>query len=267
MMRAVVLACALAFSVAAHAQAPLPIEAFGRLPAITDAALSPDGGRVALAISRTDGSSYINVFDLAERRSVFSAGVQEDTQLRGVGWADDGHVSFIINQTFHPGRVLPYYVRFRGAPRRVDYFRTGVVELATREMEILTVNEEEQWQDQGAELIAPIEGDPGFGRMIGRAPGTETVRPAVYRVNLNSGASRITTTRGANGDTIDYVLDPAGNVALRLDSDRATNRWRLFIYDGAEPRLLMEDVSPTDVWSSSRRTTKANSTAFTPSIA
>jgi dipeptidyl aminopeptidase/acylaminoacyl peptidase len=246
-MRAVLLALTLAVCVAlpAHAQAPPPVEAFGRLPAIADAAISPDGTRVALAMAPLNGVPFISVFDLDARTIVYTARVEDGVQLRGVRWADDRRVSFLISQTFHPGQVLPDFVRFRGRPRRVDYYRTGVVDLATREMRLLTTNESEPWQDMGSRLIAPIEGDPGFGRMIGRAPDTNRYRPAIYRVDLNSGDARRVTVRGSNTDTIDYVLDGRGQAALRFDSDLATNHWRIFTYDAEEPRLLMEDVSAT----------------------
>ena len=187
----------------------------------------------------------INVVDLNSRRSVYSAAVAENTQLRGIGWADDGRVSFLISQTFHPGSVLPFNVRFRGSPRRVDYYRTGVVDLATEEIELLTTNDEESWQDQGSYLIAPIEGDPDHGRMIGRAPGVGAVHPDVYRVGLDSGQSRMVRVQGSNPDTLGYLLDERGEVVARYDSDEDTNRWSLFVYDGERQRLLLQDVSET----------------------
>jgi hypothetical protein len=214
------------------------------LPAVSDAAISPDGTKVALAMSR-DGASLVTVYDLDQRRILYATSVAEDSQLRGVGFADDQRAAFVMSRTFHPGAVLPYYVRFKGRPRRVDYYRTGVIDLATQKFRLLTTNDEDAWQDQYSTLIAPVEGDAGYGRMIGRAPGVETVRPAVYRVNLASGASRMTTTRGANADTLGYLLDERGAVAVRIDSDDDTNRWRVFVYDGDTPRLLLEDVSET----------------------
>ena len=224
--------------------APPPVEAFGRLPSIADAAISPDGSRIGLAMSVPDGA-FINVIDVDARRSVYRAAVPADTQLRDIGWADDGRVSFVISQTFHPGSVLPPYVRFRGSPRRVDYFRSGVVDLATQEIELLTTNDEDGWQDQGSRLIVPIEGDADHGRMIGRAPGVGEVRPAVFRVSLETGRSRLVRVAGANADTLGYLLDEHGEMVARFDSDDETNRWSLFVYDGDRPRLLMQDVSET----------------------
>jgi len=50
---------------------------------------------------------------------------------------------------------------------------------------------------------------------------------------------------GINRHTLGYLLDERGEVVARYDSDDATNRWSLFVYDGDRPRLLMQDVSET----------------------
>ena len=195
---------------------------------------------MALALYQ-DSASAIRVVDLNAGRVVYTGSVDEDTQLRGVGWADDGRVSFVVSRTFHPGEVLPANVRFRGRPRRVDYWRTGLVDLATQRSRILSTSEE-AWQDQGSYLVAPIVGDDGYARMIGRVPGAERYQPTVFRVNLTTGRSMPASPRGGNADTLFYLLSETGAPAVRVDFDRATNRWQLFIYDGDQPRKLMEDV-------------------------
>ena len=149
-----------AFAQTAAAQAP-PVEAFGRLPAVSDAAISPDGARLALAY-RPAGQSLVRVVDLDRGEGVLSAAIGEESTLHDVGWVDEQRISYLIRRTFRPDQVLPNGVRFAGAPRRVDFYRYGVVDVATRRAQLLTTNENNPWQDQGASLIAPIEGDPGF---------------------------------------------------------------------------------------------------------
>jgi dipeptidyl aminopeptidase/acylaminoacyl peptidase len=245
--RIVCVAALACFAVPAVAQeAPPSVEAFGRLPLVAGAAISPDGSKVALAMTQ-DGRPIVNVIDLAERSSVFAAAVQEDSQLRGVSWADDRRVAFVMSRTVAPGMVLPANVRFRGAPRRVDYTRTGIVDLQTEEIRLLTTNEENEWQDQGSRLIAPIAGDPNYSRMIGRAPGAARYRPAVFRVDLDHGNARPVNVRGDNTDTLGFILDERGDVAVRVDSDAETNRWQVFVYESGEPRQLLEGVSATGV--------------------
>lgn len=220
---------------------PLPAEYFGRLPAVADAAISPDGRRVALALNSAAGEAAIVVVDLDGdgRRSGYRVG--ESLQLRGVGWADNERVSWLVSQTFRPGEVLPIGMRFIGSPRRVDYFRNGVISLADGEAQMLTTNPENPWADQGARLIAPIADDPGHARMIGRDP--NGANAALFRVNLDSGRVRRLAPAGVNDATVSYVLDERGQLVGRFDTDQRSNRWRLFVYDGDRPRLLLENVS------------------------
>ncbi len=229
------------FSANAVAQ-PAPVEAYGNLPAIADAAISPDGSKVALALFDS-GRSGIVVHDLNQQRRVFQIGVGEDQQLRGVGWADDGRLTYVISRTFHPGQVLPVGYYYEGRPRRVDFERTGVIDLASERAELLTTDEDNPWRDRGAWLLAPIAGEPGFGRLIGRAPGDGASHSSVFSVNLANGRVRHTPPRGTNRDTIGFLLDQAGVPVIRSDSDERSNRWRVFIYDGEAPRLLIEGVS------------------------
>ena len=245
-MRALVLALA-TFSMcgAARAQtapAPPPVEAFGRLPGVIGVSISPDGARISLARYES-GVSAVQIYDIARNQILRTATVEGESRLRGVGWADDSYATFLISRTFRPHEVLPGYLRFRGSPGRVDYYRTGVIEAATGESRLLSTNEAEPWADQYSQLIAPIEGDPGYGRMIGRPRDTMSERDIVYRVDLRNGNSRTVGVRGVNDDTVDYVLDEAGRVVTRTDADRETNRWRLWVFDGETPRLLLEDVS------------------------
>src|SRR5262245_62150995 len=102
----------------AQSSAPLPVEAFGSLPAIADAAISPDGSKVALATA-ISGTPAVSVIDLAASRPVYSGRIADESELRSVGWASDNYVIYRITRTLHPGAVLPYNMRFRGSPRRV----------------------------------------------------------------------------------------------------------------------------------------------------
>jgi dipeptidyl aminopeptidase/acylaminoacyl peptidase len=232
--------CLMAWGGLAHAQSSLPVEAFGRLPAIADAAISPDGTKVAIA-QFNDGVAAVVVIDIDRRERVYAGQIPDaDTQLRGVGWADNERVTFLASITVMPNRALPAGIVFQGAVRRLNYFRTGVINITTREMNYMITNPERPWADFGSPVVAPIEGDDGYGRMYGYGPGGTR---RVFRANLDTGDVREFDVIGANRDTIFYVLDERGDAVIRADSEERSNRWRIFTYDGDQPRLLMEDVS------------------------
>ena len=88
------LACML--SARASAQPP-PVEAYGRLPAIHDVRMSPDGKRVAVAVSAHDRGGDVSldvdvfrVINLESGTIEHTVAPPDGAKLRSVGWADDG---------------------------------------------------------------------------------------------------------------------------------------------------------------------------------
>jgi dipeptidyl aminopeptidase/acylaminoacyl peptidase len=235
----------LAISPVCAQEAPLPVEAFGRLPGVSAAAISPDGSKVALAIA-PDHRTFLRIIDIDRAAVLSTAEVGENNSLDQVGWADDSTATFLLRQTFQPHQVLPSYISFGGgAARRIDLRRNGVFDLESGRVRLFSTNELTPWADQAALLVAPIEGDPGYGRMIGQAPQVGSRNSSVYRVNLRNGVSSVMSPRGVNNDTDMYLLDSAGAVVARRDVHDASNRWRIYVYDDRTPRLLMEGVSDT----------------------
>jgi dipeptidyl aminopeptidase/acylaminoacyl peptidase len=249
-LRALGLLACLAIASAAAAQTapqpttPVPVEAFGRLPAVADAAISPDGSKVAMAVNQGSASAVV-VFDLNSHQRVFAASVPANSQLRTIGWADDHYVRFLVSHTFHPEDVLPEDYYFRGLPTRVEYYRNGVVDVATRQARILSTSHS-LFADQASTLIAPIEGDPGFGRLIGSTNDAETPRLTSFRVNLSDGSVHPAADAGSNKNTTELVLDDAGTVIAWLDIDEQTDHWRLQHMVGRQNHTIAEgDYSAT----------------------
>lgn len=220
-------------------------EAYGRLPAVADVAISPDGRRVALAESNLAGLTWVSIINLDNPSERTTHGPPDNTQLRGVGWIDDNHVSFVIDRTYSTDQIpLPGGMRMPGPPRRVDIFRSGVIDVAGGDARVLYTDPENPWADWGAALIAPIEGDGDYVRLIGGNTNFDRGNAAIYRVNLRNGRANRLTPSGTNDDTISYGLDQRGRVAVRLDADRESNRWGVYAYEGTTPRLLVDGVSP-----------------------
>lgn len=221
----------------------LPAEVFGRLPDVQDVSISPDGRRIALARNSVSAGGAVFIMDLDNPAGQTGYRVGADTNLRDVRWIDNSHVSYLLNQTVRPDQVLPPGFHFSGAPRRVDYWRHGVINTATGEARTLVANTEEPWADTSSNLIAPIVGDDGYARMIGLSADIQSANAVIYRVSLDTARTRNFWPAGTNHDTVNFVLDRRGEPVVRIDTDRASNRWRVFAYDGTTPRLLMEDVS------------------------
>jgi len=132
---------------AAHA-APPPVEAYGRLPAIGSAALSPDGKRVVLAVSyeyKLDEPdrelTALSVIDIDTGKVDRTLAPPSRNTLRGVGWADEKRPYYFISGTGRLRDVLPASMPIMFSGPRVEFWRTGVLSLDTGEMHLMLLTE------------------------------------------------------------------------------------------------------------------------------
>jgi dipeptidyl aminopeptidase/acylaminoacyl peptidase len=203
--------------------APLPVESYGRLPAVIGARISPDGERVAVAVSG-DGVTGFQIVNLQTGQTEHNYQTPSAISLRGVGWGDNDHALMIVSG------ARSYFVRSAGE-RAVEFSSVVVFDRTNGRQRDLEV---------ASSLISPIEGQPGVGYALGR---DETRRLIVYRVNLENGAARQVDT--AAREAVDVVIDNNGTIVARVDSDEQTNRWDLYSLIGGQERQLLGEVSDT----------------------
>lgn len=99
-----------------------------------------------------------------------------------------------------------------------------MINLTTGQPRVLYVNPENHWADFGANLLAPIPGDPGHVRMVGGNTNYDRGNASIYRVNMQNGRAHRLVPNGTNLDTIGYEIDDQGDPIARLDSNRQSNR-------------------------------------------
>jgi dipeptidyl aminopeptidase/acylaminoacyl peptidase len=231
--------------------APPPPEAYGRLPALGDVALSPDGKHVVVMV----GSEYrpsepdrelsaLRIIDLDTGKIEQTLAPPDKHTLRGVGWADDQRAYYTISASANQKDLYPssWPMMFRGS--KLVFFRTGVFSLQTKAATILMDSAAYRTNVGLAGLQSPIEGEPGSGRMMawGGATGfNATPRLGVYRVNLDTGNG--TPLEVGNAETRGYMLDERGEIVARVDIDERANRWQLLVNEGGKYRKILEDVS------------------------
>ena len=150
--------------------APPPPEAYGRLPALGDVALSPDGKHVVVMV----GSEYhpsepdrelsaLRIINLDSGKIEHTLSPPEKHTLRGVGWADDKRAHYSISASANQKDLYPssWAMMFRGA--KLVFFRTGVFSLDTKAATILMDSAAYRTNVGLAGLQSPIEGEPGSG--------------------------------------------------------------------------------------------------------
>jgi len=245
------LACALS----ARAAAPPPAEAYGRLPAIADVALSPDGKRVVISVGYEFRAAEpdreltsLSIINIDTGKVEKTLAPPPDNTLRGVGWADDKRAYYFVSSTGHTGDVIPPQMRamYRGA--RVEFWRTGVLSLETGTSILLMEGSRTRGNYALTNLQVPIEGDPGFGRMIawgGAITLNNVAKLSVYRVNLETGKGSAEEVGAMQ--TRGFMLDEKGATVARVDINDDKNRWRLYTYEGGKDRMVLEKVSEMGV--------------------
>ena len=81
---------------------PTSAEIYGRLPAIFDVAISPDGSRVVVGRDEPDGANRVLVLD-TERGTLISSVQRRNYQhsdkrdrIHGVRWADQHRIGYVL---------------------------------------------------------------------------------------------------------------------------------------------------------------------------
>lgn len=242
-MRALWLVLGMLAAALGAARAEVPAKVFGQLPQIADVAISPDGSKLALAVNKPEGSN-VTIIDLAANKTK-AAATAPDQKLRGVGWASDDVATFRISQTLSTAVAASSGFRFKGKNRNLEYYRVGSLAVNSGRMALMLDKEEFSVADTSLGwMLAPVEGDPGFGRMVSISykDGPEPLT-TIYRVRLETGAQN--GGRTLSEDVGHVLLDRRGEPAAFARSNEKTNAWRILAWDGGKPRQILEGVSDT----------------------
>lgn len=229
------------FAMPGLAAAQRPVADYGSLPAITDVAISPSGNRLVRGIAGGGLSGFV-ITEVDGGRTLYANRLQPEVTLRGVGWADEDHATYLSSQTVSTNTVLPVYIT---AQSLIEYFRLGIASVERQRIYLVAPRNAEPYMHGFiSSMRAPIEGDPGFGRIQTYLAGDELGRQAVYRVDLNTGEAS-PTNRG-EADTVRFILNSRGEPVARVDANQRTNRWRLLAHvEGPNYREIEAGDSPT----------------------
>jgi dipeptidyl aminopeptidase/acylaminoacyl peptidase len=207
-----------AFALVAFPAHAAPLEAYGRLPAIEDAAISPDGSKLSLIVS--DGRARkVAVRDLASGSTHVLDGQGE--KLRGLTWADNNHLLIsasgaardnnLVFQTGELTRLFDYSVstqKMRQLLRETPY-------------DILF----------HAPAIRTVDGQTTlyFGEWM---PGNNGPRAELWRLKLDQGFA--TPFKEGFPGTFDWAVGADGTPLAEYEYDLTSTRWTLKVmHDGA----------------------------------
>ena len=209
------LACLISTPGLASADYPQPpLEAYGALPQISDAEISPDGTKIAAIVNSPDDT----------RMAVFNIGGGignligiDSIKARGVEFYDNEHVVLRVSETTTT-------FGFRG-----EYEFSGAFAVALEDSSITQL----LYRTRG---IFPAQS--GMGRIIGRGEkpgevlmpvfmGERTADPTLDLLNAKLGTPRAGGHATGTGDTIDWFVGEGGKVLARERYSNQRNLYRV----------------------------------------
>lgn len=233
-MRTIIFAALSAFTLSvnlANAQEDYPrppLEAYGALPQISDAEISPDGSKVATIVN-FEGGTRVVVFDLQGSEPI-QLGVQ-NMKADSVSFYDNENVIFRARDTKST-------FGFRG---EFEYSGAFTINLKTTETQQLL---------RRTDNLHPAQS--GLGRIVGRGKKSgEVLMPAyvgggvseatydLLRVQLESPRGRRFVPGSAN--TKDWFVGGAGEVLARVQYDNKKDRLSVQTYENRKWTTILEE--------------------------
>jgi dipeptidyl aminopeptidase/acylaminoacyl peptidase len=247
--RSILAFCALVGSSAfAHAA---PLEAYGKLPSIEQAAISPGGVYVALVV--TDGDTRKIAIETAADRKVKIVTSAGQVKVRDIRWADDEHLIITASTTEESGAGLIGEARIEG-PRQERYvahdldLRTGKIR-GLLDFVRQGAEERNQIQAMNIALSLPvariIDGKPAaflIGEYFTRAAGRGSL--GLFRVDLESGAAFL-IERGGSED-YDWAVDAGGRPMAQTSYNAEAGVWKLMVKGSGGWRTVQTETAPIE---------------------
>ena len=214
-----VVALALAATFASWTAAAAPLSAYGKLPTIEAASVSPSGHAVALVL--TDGEDrLIVVQDLASKQMTLRAGTGR-AKVRHVRWAGDGHLLIITTVTANPMDV-------RTTQR--EWAMGFSMDLKTKKVLPLLRDAEYAMNTiYGLPVVRTYNGEPTVFVQGIKFVNNEG-RVSLFRIDLDRASSRIVEVGGP--DTRDWVVGVDGEPVAQELYDFRTGRWAIKLRAG-----------------------------------
>ena len=199
-----------------------PLEAYGELPSVRDAAISPDGKTIAYIV-RKDGKDLIATYDTETGAFAGRLGVDE-ISTRDIWFPDNAHLFIVTSDA----------KRFAYMADKLEYSGAFSLNLETNKSVPMLIKTPNLYLAQ-----------TGLGRVVGRSRGGGDVFMPAYmndrkndhstpegprlnllKVDLDTGKGRI-VARGEE-ETIDWFVDEDGKILAREDFDDNLNTYRIF---------------------------------------
>jgi dipeptidyl aminopeptidase/acylaminoacyl peptidase len=214
---------------------PTPLEVYGRLPAIEDVSLSPDGSRIAF-VTTTQNTRVIQVVSLADRKPLGGLRVGE-AKLRAISWADENHLLITTSATGMPwGLIGEQHEWFMLQVFDVVKHRS-VATPAINDDRLRTMN-----VTAGRVMVRRIA-----GHTILFVPGiyvADRTLPMLVRFDLDANTQSV--CRQGSESTDQWLVDADGEIVAEQDYGNRNQQWTIKLRRGGRLEVVASGQEAID---------------------
>lgn len=240
------LACLAGIAPRNAVSAPPPVEAFGRIPQVTDVELSPNGELLAWA-DNSRATQTVVVVDLESRKVKRTLEVDPVMKLRSINWADDETLLLDLSR-IHAIIARETY--------RYEFFRTIAADVSGGAPRMLLLSQGERQFATGAGLLAwrtpkpktvimwTIDYSVAAGRfdkgsrITGRRQDSRWVAK-LFEVDTRTGKGRL--VESGTQYTEDWILDRNGRAVARGEWEAEHEIYRVLGRSGDDWREIFRE--------------------------
>jgi dipeptidyl aminopeptidase/acylaminoacyl peptidase len=217
-----------------------PLEAYGKLPTLTDIVISPDGTTIAYV--RALDTRRVIVAQTIATRQILGAMNISDAKLRNLQWADNHTLILTTSQTAAPRGL---------SGRRREYVLAQTFNIQNKEQHALL--EHIRGLGSNSEAMNVVAGVPQpriiDGHTVVFVKGiyfpNNVGHLALFRVDLTANSTRMVSR---DGDTTaeDWVVDERGNIVAESRYLENEQHWRLDIFRDDDSHTVMDVPAPIE---------------------
>lgn len=202
-----------------------PLSAYGELPGIEDAVLSPSGNRIAAVITVKGGRALVMIENGTQLIRSISV---SDLKVRSFEWIGEDQVLLITSTTerlgyrfttdkheFYLGTVIPTNPNIE--PRLIFSNRRNLVDAIFGEYGIRQIDG--RWYGFFGAVELQRAGTGGYTFRHGR--------PFLYRVDFSDLTTKEVDHSAEENADKDWLVDAKGNIAATFNMHQESGRWKL----------------------------------------
>jgi dienelactone hydrolase len=195
--------------------ASAPLEAYGRLPNIEAVQISPDGQMLASIV--TNGEDRFISVSRISNGALVKAARAGDHKVRAIQWAGSNHLLITVTTTALAEGVEAV---------RAEWGQLLDFDLTTGKLKMLMDDAEDAMNVSFGAYVRIVDGKPVVVIKGAYFPGGGMSRMTLFQVRLDEGI-RSKRLPGDFPDTIDWVVDAAGEGIAQASYEQQTGKWTL----------------------------------------